>query len=89
MTATIKVGNVVVQIDFKKSLDLDKLHDKLYNTKYYPDEFLGIIHKPKPKGAALIFPSGKIVFTGITPEKKALKLAQKLVDEIIALKCFR
>ncbi|MEE8358944.1 MAG: TATA-box-binding protein [Candidatus Hydrothermarchaeales archaeon] len=93
----IKIENVVASTALTKpkkdengntvtgqvEIDLESVAVALENVEYEPEQFPGLVfHLDKPKTAALIFGSGKIVCTGaksIAEVKEAIKLT---VDKI-------
>lgn len=78
-----KVENVVATATLPHKLDLELLARFLDNGRYNPEEFPGVICQIKrPKAAALIFSSGKIVCVGTKSERQARKALLKLVDDI-------
>lgn len=63
----VNVQNMVASCQLANSLDLNKILEKLPNTKYDPHTFPGLIYRIKdPKTSVLLFRSGKAVFTGAT-----------------------
>jgi len=73
----IKIENVVASTTIAREVDLKKLKEKIPESNYKPYQFPGLVlHTDKPKTAALIFRSGKVVCTGgktIDDVKKAIK----------------
>lgn len=62
---TIEVQNVVASTAVGQELDLERLSQDLNGVSYDPDNFPGLVYRlEKPKAAALVFRSGKIVCTG-------------------------
>jgi len=62
---TLEVENVVASTDIEQELDLEVLAEDLPSTDYTPDHFPGLVYRTqRPKAAALLFRSGKIVCTG-------------------------
>ena len=61
----INIQNIVASTRISDELDVEKLADCIHGSKYNPDQFPGLIlHFDKPKTAALIFSSGKVICTG-------------------------
>lgn len=61
----IKIENVVASTSLNVKIPLDKIVGFLEGTEYEPEQFPGVVYRmKKPKAAALIFSSGKIVCTG-------------------------
>lgn len=75
-TSTIDYAlqNIVFSGDLNRKLDLSVLAIQLgiNNTEYEPEQFPGLIYRPKDYSAViLIFTSGKVIITGGTSEKEA------------------
>ncbi|MFQ6135955.1 MAG: TATA-box-binding protein [Candidatus Hydrothermarchaeales archaeon] len=63
--SSIKIENVVASTSLGVDVDLESVAVALDNVEYEPEQFPGLVfHLDKPKTAALIFGSGKIVCTG-------------------------
>lgn len=78
----IKIQNIVATAALGKTIDLDKVIEKVENTEYEPEQFPGIVFRTKdPKAATLIFSSGKIVCTGT----RTIGDAEKVVKKVIRL----
>lgn len=61
----LRVENVVAYAVIGKQIPLNRLVGNVKNAEYEPDQFPGLVYRiDKPKSAALIFSSGKIVCTG-------------------------
>ncbi len=61
----IRIENVVASSTLGVDIDLEKVAVSLKNIEYEPEQFPGLVfHLDRPKTAALIFGSGKIVCTG-------------------------
>jgi len=77
----IKVQNIVATASLGKSIDLEKVIEKIENTEYEPEQFPGIVFRTKdPKAATLIFSSGKVVCTGTSTIKDAKKVVKKVMN---------
>ena len=62
---SISVENVVASTSIERELDLDGVALDLDGADYDPEQFPGLVYRTQdPKGAALIFRSGKVVCTG-------------------------
>lgn len=62
---TLEIENVVASTDIGQELDLEVLAEDLPSTDYTPDHFPGLVYRTqRPKAAALLFRSGKVVCTG-------------------------
>ena len=58
----IRIENVVASSTLGVDIDLEKVAVSLKNIEYEPEQFPGLVfHLDRPKTAALIFGSGKIV----------------------------
>lgn len=71
----IKIHNVVFMDSLNKSVNLENLIYNLDTNKavYEPEQFPGLIYKDG--GATfLLFPSGKVIITGLTEKDEALRL---------------
>jgi transcription initiation factor TFIID TATA-box-binding protein len=65
MSAEIKVENMVASATLNVKVPLEKIASKLEGMEYEPEQFPGLVYRiAKPKAAALIFGSGKIICTG-------------------------
>ncbi len=61
----IRIENVVASTTIAREIDLKKLKKSLPESNYKPEQFPGLVLRlAKPKTAALIFRSGKVVCTG-------------------------
>jgi transcription initiation factor TFIID TATA-box-binding protein len=61
----IRVENIVASASLGVTVPLEKIVSKLEGMEYEPEQFPGVVYRlQKPKAAALIFGSGKIVCTG-------------------------
>ncbi len=61
----IRVENIVASAALGVEVPLEKVVSKLDGMEYEPEQFPGLVYRmKKPKAAALIFGSGKIVCTG-------------------------
>lgn len=81
----IKIENIVASAAFGVQIPLEKIVSTLDGMEYEPEQFPGLVYRmKKPKAAALIFGSGKIVCTGArsiadvnTVFKKVVTVVQK------------
>lgn len=63
--AEIHIQNVVASTSIGEELDLNAISAAFENAEYEPEQFPGLVFRvTKPKTAALIFRSGKVVCTG-------------------------
>jgi len=84
VTIKAKVQNIVAVCDTGSSFDLELLSRMLQNLIYEPEQFPGAIYwAPELQGAAiLIFPSGKIVVSGLK-RHEMLRVVEKLLVNLI------
>lgn len=67
-TIDYKIANVVATVSFKldEKIDLLKILTEIKDTEYNPEVFPGLVMRIKnPKATFLIFPSGKMILTGL------------------------
>ncbi len=82
---SIRIENIVASASFGVNIQLEKIVSTLDGMEYEPEQFPGLVYRmKKPKAAALIFGSGKIVCTGArsiadvnTVFKKVVNVVQK------------
>jgi transcription initiation factor TFIID TATA-box-binding protein len=81
--ASIKIENVVGTATLNQRIDLNAVVKGFPGVEYRPKQFPGLVFRLKrPKTAALIFNSGKMVCTGAKSEKEAKKAINKVVKEL-------
>jgi transcription initiation factor TFIID TATA-box-binding protein len=81
----IRIENIVASAAFGVTIPLEKIVSQQEGMEYEPEQFPGLVYRmKKPKAAALIFGSGKIVCTGArslpdvnTVFKTVVKVVQK------------
>ncbi len=79
----VKIENVVASTSLDQKFDLGLITVALDDVEYEPEQFPGLVyHLDKPKAAALIFGSGKIVCTGAKSIDEARIAIEKIVDKI-------
>lgn len=82
----IRVENIVASATLNVVIPLEKIVSKLEGMEYEPEQFPGLVYRmEKPKAAALIFGSGKIVCTGarsITDVKEVFKKVVSIVQSV-------
>lgn len=82
----IKVENIVASADLNVKIPLEKIVSKMEGMEYEPEQFPGLVYRmEKPKAAALIFGSGKVVCTGarsVTDVKIVFKKVAKIVESL-------
>ena len=63
--ADMNIENIIASTKVAKSLNLEKLSEIIYNSRYNPKELSGLIlHFNKPKTAVMLFQNGKAICTG-------------------------
>lgn len=79
----IKIENIVASSAFGVTIPLEKVVSKMEGMEYEPEQFPGLVYRiKKPKAAALIFGSGKIVCTGAR-SLDDVKLVYKKVVSVV------
>jgi len=83
----IKIQNIVVSTSLEQDIPLIKLAETLPNTEYNPEQFPGLVMRIKdPKTSALIFSSGKVVWTGAKSLKKDRESLDKIIKNLTKIK---
>lgn len=78
--AEIHIQNVVASTSIGADLDLNAISAAFENAEYEPEQFPGLVFRvEKPKTAALIFRSGKVVCTGA----KSIEAVDEAVNIVI------
>ncbi|MEM5853455.1 MAG: TATA-box-binding protein [Candidatus Aenigmatarchaeota archaeon] len=79
----IKIENIVASASLNVEVPLEKIVAKLEGTEYEPEQFPGLVYRMnKPKAAALIFGSGKIVCTGARSIEDVNAVFKKVISVI-------
>jgi len=79
----IKVENIVASATLNVEVPLKKLVSKLEGMEYEPEQFPGLVYRmDKPKAAALVFGSGKIVCTGARNIEDVHTVFKKVISVI-------
>jgi transcription initiation factor TFIID TATA-box-binding protein len=86
----IRIENIVASAALGVEIPLEKIVSKLEGMEYEPEQFPGLVYRmEKPKAAALIFGSGKIVCTGArsiedvhTVFKKVVTVVEKVGNKV-------
>eukprot|EP00939_MAST-03C_sp_MAST-3C-sp1_P004443 g4443.t1 len=83
--------NVVATYDFKMELDLKHIAMNIHNTEYSPKRFAAVIIRVRMpvKATGLIFSTGKMVCTGTTSKKSAVRATnfiQGLIRKVVEKK---
>jgi len=83
---SIEIQNVVASTGIGQELDLQSVAMDLEGADYDPDQFPGLVYRTqRPKAAALIFRSGKIVCTGAKSVADVHESLEIVFDELRAL----
>ncbi|MBS1264015.1 MAG: TATA-box-binding protein 2 [Methanonatronarchaeales archaeon] len=81
--STIKIENVVASTSLDMDLDLERLNAELVGAEYKQEKFPGVVYRlTEPKTAALIFASGKVVFTGAKSVDDVETAVGKVLDKM-------
>lgn len=81
--AKIQIENVVASAALGQKFDLSLITVAMDNVEYEPEQFPGLVyHLDKPKAAALIFGSGKVVCTGAKSIEEAKLAIERIVEKI-------
>ncbi len=82
----VRIENIVASATLLVVVPLEKIVSKLEGMEYEPEQFPGLVYRmEKPKAAALIFGSGKIVCTGarsIEDVKTVFKKVVKVIESV-------
>jgi transcription initiation factor TFIID TATA-box-binding protein len=79
----IRVENIVASAALGVEVPLEKIVSKLEGMEYEPEQFPGLVYRmKKPKAAALIFGSGKIVCTGARSLRDVNAVFKKVVNVV-------
>src|SRR3989338_2765113 len=82
----IRIENIVASVSLNVVIPLEKIVRKMEGMEYEPEQFPGLVYRmEKPKAAALIFGSGKIVCTGarsVTDVKAVFKKVVSIVQSV-------
>jgi len=77
----IRIENIVASAALNVEIPLEKIVSKAEGMEYEPEQFPGLVYRlAKPKAAALIFGSGKIVCTGARSIKDVNAVFKKVVS---------
>ncbi len=83
----IRVENIVASATLNVVIPLEKVVSKLEGMEYEPEQFPGLVYRmEKPKAAALIFGSGKIVCTGARSVADVKEVFKKVVTIVQSVK---
>jgi len=83
MDFKIHIENIVASASLGVEVHLEKIVSKLEGMEYEPEQFPGLVYRMnKPKAAALIFGSGKIVCTGARSIEDVKNVFKKVIAVI-------
>jgi len=85
MSKTLKVTvvNVVASVHLGLNINLDSLAPRLMGGRYEPEHFPGLVYRlDKPKVAALIFSTGKIICTGARSIEDVSLAVEKILKKL-------
>jgi transcription initiation factor TFIID TATA-box-binding protein len=76
----VRIENIVASASLGVEVPLEKIVSKLEGMEYEPEQFPGLVYRlQKPKAAALVFGSGKIVCTGARSLEDVREVFKKVV----------
>jgi transcription initiation factor TFIID TATA-box-binding protein len=79
----IKIENIVASASLNVEVPLEKIVSRLEGMEYEPEQFPGLVYRmDRPKAAALIFGSGKIVCTGARSVEDVNAVFKKVISVI-------
>ena len=79
----IKVENIVASVSLGVTIHLNKIVSKVEGMEYEPEQFPGLVYRiKKPKAAALVFGTGKVICTGARNMKDIKEVFNKVVKVI-------
>ncbi|ADP76983.1 TATA binding protein of transcription factor TFIID [Methanothermus fervidus DSM 2088] len=79
----IEIENIVASATLGRPIDLSKISKALKSVNFNRKQFPGLVYKlDKPKTAALIFGSGKLVCTGAKSVEDSIKAIKTTVNKI-------
>ncbi|MEM7821568.1 MAG: TATA-box-binding protein [Candidatus Aenigmatarchaeota archaeon] len=83
MDFKIRIENIVASASLGVDVPLEKIASKLEGMEYEPEQFPGLVYRiDKPKAAALIFGSGKIVCTGARSIEDVNSVFKKVINVV-------
>ena len=81
--ADVNIENIVASTQIADGLDVEQLAESIPDSEYNPEDFPGLVlHFEKPKTAALIFSSGKVVCTGAKKEDEVNEAMNLIIKKI-------
>lgn len=84
-SATVKIQNVVVSVNFKHEILLDDVVNHYKDIEYNPERFPGIcirLTPPSPKSTILLFKNGKAIITGLKNTHDVPKVISKIIQKL-------
>jgi transcription initiation factor TFIID TATA-box-binding protein len=83
MVFNIRIENIVASTSLGEKIKLEKIFESVEGMEYEPEQFPGLVYRiDKPKAAALIFSSGRVICTGARSEEEVEEIFKKVVRVI-------
>jgi transcription initiation factor TFIID TATA-box-binding protein len=83
MAFNIRIENIVASTSLNAKIKLEKIFESVEGMEYEPEQFPGLVYRiDKPKAAALIFSSGKIICTGARNMNDVKEVFEKIAKVI-------
>jgi transcription initiation factor TFIID TATA-box-binding protein len=83
MVFNIRIENIVASASLGEKIKLEKIFESAEGMEYEPEQFPGLVYRmDKPKAAALIFSSGKVICTGARSVNEVKEIFEKIVRVI-------
>jgi transcription initiation factor TFIID TATA-box-binding protein len=80
MSFNVRIENIVASSSLGVKINLEKIVARAEGVEYEPEQFPGLVYRiKKPRAAALIFSSGKIVCTGARSLKEVKEAFKKII----------
>jgi transcription initiation factor TFIID TATA-box-binding protein len=81
MAFNIKIENIVASASLSEKIKLEKIFESVEGAEYEPEQFPGLVYRiDKPKAAALIFSSGRVICTGARSVDEVKEIFKKIVS---------
>ena len=82
-TPIVDIVNVVTYAKFEKTIDLQKIIQRVPQTEYNPSLFPGLVLRLAfPKASVLIFESGKMICTGTKSKEQSVRAINSVVSRL-------
>jgi transcription initiation factor TFIID TATA-box-binding protein len=83
MAFNIRVENIVASVSLGVKIKLEKIFENVEGVEYEPEQFPGLVYRvDKPRAAALIFSSGRIICTGARSVNEVKDVFEKIIRVI-------